>query len=571
MFNDEEVTCRSATNFLQEREESTSKTCSNAKAEISETCCYAICNICGDNDLDWDVFINYDGRDMSCGDFNEIFREEAIQDGAEQCDALRAEYSSTCCYSSPTTSCQLCKQDGTYFEVKEQVEVDFNGPTTCLEVANFMSRRTEDTDPACAVTQTSLFGKCCYEKCNIAQPGTYPDWTAEVEMDGKVATCLELEDAIMEASIPNNSTECKSLQNAFSSICSYKTPSKACDMCPDRAVSINATAQWDGQVMKCSDISSRLSTREEADGAVCLDVQTSLPDACCIDQCMICDKSSQKTDSVLTVYHNGKTKQCTEVDLYFYEMSILASSDECKTTIPDFSQCCYTEPTTPCTICRRDSKDFDVMGSNSVIYQNQKMSCADVSDMIFRREEETGETCSTAKADLFDACCDSKCSLCGDKGLEAGVKISFEGRAMTCLELDMGLGPAAIIAGSDQCVEITNNFSEDCCYEKPETPCRICAGDNVGVNKEASVLYLGTETTCESLSNYLGSREEQEGEACKSASANNSEICCFEQCSLCGEGKADWETFVTFEGQSVACGDFEWLLREKSVAAGSDQ
>ena len=35
--------------------------------------------------------------------------------------------------------------------------------------------------------------------------------------------------------------------------------------------------------------------------------------------------------------------------------------------------------------------------------------------------------------------------------------------------------------------------------------------------------------------------------------------------------KADWETFVTYEGQSIACGDFEWILRGKSVAAGSDQ
>jgi hypothetical protein len=508
---------------------------------------------------------------MSCGDFNEIFREEAIRDGAEQCDALKAEYSSTCCYQSPTTSCQLCKHDGTYFDVKEQVEVDFNGPTTCLEVANFLSRRIEDTDPACAVTQSSLLGECCYEKCNIAQPGTYPDWTAEVEMDGKVATCSELEDAIMEASIPNNSTECKSLQDAFSSTCSYSVPSNACDICPDRAVSINATAQWNGKEMKCSDINSQLSTREEAEGEVCLAAQSSLQDACCIDQCMICDKSSQKIDYVLTVYHNGKTKQCTEVDTYFYEMSILASSDECKTSIPDFSQCCYTEPTAPCNICRKESKDFDVMGSNSVTYLNQKMTCAEVSEMMSRREEESGETCSNAKDDLFDACCDSKCSLCGDKGLEAGVKISFEGRAMTCLELDMGLGPAAIIAGSDQCNEITSKFAESCCFDKPETPCRICAGDNAGVSKDVSVNYLGTETTCESLSNYLGSREEQEGETCKSASADHSEKCCFEQCSLCGEGKADWETFVTFEGQSISCGDFEWILRGKSVAVGSDQ
>lgn len=158
-FMDEDLTCRSASNYLMEREEMSGGTCSNAKATIGETCCYSICNICGEFDLDWDVFINFDDEDMSCGDLNEFFREEAVVDGSEQCDALKADYLDTCCYSSPTTSCQLCKQGDTFFDLNDNVQVEFNGPTTCYEVANFMSRRTEDTDPVCAVTQTSLFGE----------------------------------------------------------------------------------------------------------------------------------------------------------------------------------------------------------------------------------------------------------------------------------------------------------------------------------------------------------------------------------------------------------------------------
>jgi hypothetical protein len=42
-------------------------------------------------------------------------------------------------------------------------------------------------------------------------------------------------------------------------------------------------------------------------------------------------------------------------------------------------------------------------------------------------------------------------------------------------------------------------------------------------------------------------------------------------CSLCDGGKADWGTFVIYEGKSIACGDFEWILRGEVVAAGSDQ
>lgn len=571
-FNDDEVTCRSASNYLMERVDTSSDTCSDAKATLAETCCYSTCNICGDFDLDWDVYVNFEGKDMSCGDFNEIFREEAVVDGSEQCEALKSDYFDTCCYSSPTTSCQLCKQGDKFFDLNDNVQVDFNGPTTCYEVANFMSRRTEDTDPVCGVTQTSLFDECCYEKCNLAdKPGTYPDWAAEVEMDGNVATCLELEGAIKEAAIPKDSAECQSLQDAFSPTCSYSIPENACDICPENAVSISAKAQWNGKEMKCSDIKSRISSREETDSSICQEAQASLQESCCIDQCEICEKP-QKTDFVFTVYHEGETKQCTEVDNYFYEKSILSSSEECSAAKSAHSECCYTEPQTPCNLCKRgDSEYFDLMGTNSVTYMNQKMTCTDVSDMMFRREEEEGETCSTAKEELFDACCDTKCSLCSGMGLEAGVKVSYEGRMMTCLELDLSLGPAAIESGSDQCNEITSQHSGDCCYEKPEEPCRICPGDGVGVDKEQTVNYLGTETTCDSLSNYLGSREEQQGEACQAATTEHSESCCYERCSLCDDGKADWETFVTYEGQSIACGDFEWILRGKNVEAGSEQ
>ena len=568
-FNGDEITCRSAANFLQEREEMSSETCTDIKAEIGETCCYSTCNLCGEYDLDWDVFVNYNGTDMSCGDFNEIFRTEATIDGSQQCDALKAEYAGTCCYDSPKTSCQLCKQGDIYFDINDNAQVDFNGPTTCFEVANFLSRRLEDTDPVCGVTQTSLFEECCYDRCDLVkEPGMYPDWTATVEMDGNVATCLELDDAIKESAISQDSSECKSLQDAFSSTCSYSPPINSCDICPESAVSVQAFAQWQGNETKCTDINTRLSTREEADGDVCLNAMSSLTESCCIDQCLICDKS-QEIDPVLTVYHNGKTKTCADVDQHFFENSVLASSDEC--TKANFPECCYTPPETPCNVCKKGSEYFDIMGSSTVTFMDQKMACADVSDMLARREEEDGETCSAAKSQVFDACCNSKCSLCADQGLDAGVMVSFEGRMMTCLELDLGLGPAAIVAGSEQCTEITSQHAKDCCYEKPVTSCRICPGETSGVNKQVSVSYLGVDTSCESLSNFLGSREEQDGAACQAATSDHSDECCFEMCSLCDGGKADWETFVTYEGKSIACGDFEWILKGKSIAAGSDQ
>jgi hypothetical protein len=65
------------------------------------------------------------------------------------------------------------------------------------------------------------------------------------------------------------------------------------DICPESAVSVSASNQWDGKESKCSDINKRLAAREEADGEVCVNAKNSLQESFCIDQCLICDKSQE--------------------------------------------------------------------------------------------------------------------------------------------------------------------------------------------------------------------------------------------------------------------------------------
>lgn len=566
-FNNDEVSCRSVDNYLMERADETSKLCYDTRAEHSETCCYKTCNICGDYNLDWDVFITYEGNDVSCGDLKEIFRAGEIVDGSEQCNSISAELKDTCCYTSPTTSCQLCKLDDIFYEVNDNVQVDFNGPTTCADVASFLSRRVADSDKMCSTTQASFHADCCYDKCNLVNSeGAYPDWTAQVEMDGKTATCLDIDNAINDAAIVKESDECKSLQDAFSDICSFTIPTNPCDICPNNDVSASVTALYEGKDMTCSDIQSHLAGREEGDGEKCLAAQESLQ-SCCFDQCHLCTED-QEVDTDLTVYYNGKTTLCSEIEVIFNEKGILASSDQCSADQAAHSEtCCYTAPKTPCNICKRGTDYFDVMGTNSVTFMNKKQSCSAVSDSMFKRAEEESDTCNQARDALFDICCDTKCSLCGEKGLDSGVQVSYEGRTMTCLELDLGL---SFEDGSDQCLAVTSQYSSQCCYEKPENPCRICPGAGQSVDTKAQVFYLGTNTTCDNLSNYLGSREEQDGQTCQAATTDFADSCCYEQCSLCGNGKADWNTFVTYQNKSIACGDFEWILRSGNVASDSD-
>jgi hypothetical protein len=400
----------------------------------------------------------------------------------------------------------------------------------------------------------------------LTSDGSYPDWAAEVEMDGKRATCLDIDNAISDAAVLKGSEECNSLVDAFSDTCSYTIPTTPCDICPNNDVSPLVTVSYEGKEMKCSDIDKRLASREEADGATCTSAVESLQD-CCFDQCHLCSED-QEVDPSLTIYYNGKTTVCSDVELIYSEKGVLASSEQCSVDQAAFSEdCCFTAPKTPCNICKRGVDYFDVMTTNSITFANKKQTCSDVSDSMFKRAEDDSAMCNEARDASFDICCDTKCSLCGDKGLDAGVQVLHEGRTMTCLELDLGL---SFEEGSEQCSAITTKFSEQCCFVKPETPCRICPGVGQSVDTKAEVFYLGTNTTCENLSNYLGSREEQAGQTCQSATTDFADTCCYDQCSLCGEGKADWNTFVNYNGKSIACGDFEWILKGENVAADSD-
>ena len=73
-------------------------------------------------------------------------------------------------------------------------------------------------------------------------------------MDSKTATCFELDTAVKDSAIAKGSEECKSLQDAFSPICSYTNCMNPCDICPMNDVSALATAEYMGKEMKCADV-----------------------------------------------------------------------------------------------------------------------------------------------------------------------------------------------------------------------------------------------------------------------------------------------------------------------------
>ena len=128
------------------------------------------------------------------------------------------------------------------------------------------------------------------------------------------------------------------IATAFSPSCSYTNPANACDIFPENDVSSTASAEYIGKQTKCSNIKNQLSTREEAEGQVFLDAQDTYGE-CCFDQCHLCEED-EGTDFELTVYLNGKTTTCNEVDNAFFGKSVMASSEECSAVKEEHAATC---------------------------------------------------------------------------------------------------------------------------------------------------------------------------------------------------------------------------------------
>ena len=51
--------------------------------------------------LDWDAVVEYEGERIACGDFKPIFGRNEIEEGTEQCSAVKDTYADLCCYTPP--------------------------------------------------------------------------------------------------------------------------------------------------------------------------------------------------------------------------------------------------------------------------------------------------------------------------------------------------------------------------------------------------------------------------------------------------------------------------------------
>ena len=93
-----------------------------------ESCCYELCDVCEQTlMLDWDAVVEYDGERIACGDLKPIFGKKGIEEGKETCADIKSDFSDLCCYTPPTTPCNLCQTESDFLDVYSDVEVDFWG------------------------------------------------------------------------------------------------------------------------------------------------------------------------------------------------------------------------------------------------------------------------------------------------------------------------------------------------------------------------------------------------------------------------------------------------------------
>lgn len=116
-----------------------------------------------------------------------------------------------------------------------------------------------------------------------------------------------------------------------------------------------------------------------------------------------------------------------------------------------------------------------------------------------------------------------------------------------------------------------SQFTETCCYDKPVTPCVLCAEGSI--RKDLEVDFNGGTQTCEVVANTLANRANNGTEECTSAKLEYQDYCCMEKCSICAETEQiDWDGYVEFDGkEDVSCGSFDWYFTSNGVEDGTDR
>jgi chitinase len=572
-------TCKEATAMLK-REEEFSDQCIFAKEQIQETCCYELCDVCGDSlVLDWDAVVEYEGEPVACGDLKPIFGRNEIEEGGDICDAAKNTYRDFCCYIPPDEPCNMCQTESAYFDAYSSVEIEFWGsPMNCSDVYDYLIRRIESDSDTCSSSKESIFDQCCYNKCSICRGDQFQDFETQIMFEGEAISCMQLH-TVRTNNIAAGSDKCQSMQSEFSSTCCYDAPDTPCVLCAEGAIRKEVDVDFGGETESCNQIANFLANRANNGTEECSIAKMELMQHCCFDKCRLCNENEQIDWDGFVSFEGKDDTSCGSFDWYFTSNVIEQGTAQCTQMQAAYSkQCCY-EPmdysTPACSLCKRGETWYEINGAVEVYFEGLSRSCTDVSNSLFRKYDEQNGFCDAARNEYFDDCCFEKCDICQGSLLDAKVEVAYNGTATTCLELGVKFAADIVQEGSEECTKAKSALFDPCCYQSPFDPCVLCqslatgrAGD---IREGVDVSFYGSTTTCSDLNSFLVAREEQLGFMCQAAKAEMQESCCFQKCEICDGGNLYWDNPVEFNGVTFACGELTWIINGNMYEYGSDE
>ena len=496
--------------YLIRRVEFDSDTCSSAKEEIINDCCYKKCSVCDSNqmqDFSQDIVLN--GETISCLQLHTVRTSDIATDSSD-CQSMHAQFADTCCYDAPDTPCVLCSTAGT---VRKDLQVDFNGETeTCEHVANYLANRAANGTDQCSSSKMEFQDFCCMDKCSLCAETEQIDWDAYVSFEGKEESCGNFDWYFTSNVVETGTEECTELQLAFGGTCCYEPidySTSACSLCKrgDTWYDVNGDAMvyFEGLNKTCTEVSNSLFRKFEDESGFCDASRQEYFSSCCFEKCDLCQGA--QLDANVEVAYDGSAATCLELGLRFATNIVIEGSEECNTARQVlFDPCCYVNPTDPCILCSSPDGQGNIRDFN-VNFYGSTTTCSELNSFMVSREEDVSFMCQAAKSELQDECCFQECSICGSSGnLYWDNPTTFNDITFACGELSWIFSGQSLEEGSEECSQMQTTYYEDCCSGPSDliphggNKCELCPS---GKDWYAQVNYGGKPMTCLELDSVL--------------------------------------------------------------------
>jgi chitinase len=158
------LSCVDVNSILVKNEKKGSDMCDATQDTLFDGCCYEKCSLCGEKDLKFDATVKYNNQILSCDEFSQLFSMGVTYKGSEQCDAMQAAYSQSCCYSAPVEPCNLCRDGSNLYELNTHAFAKTRSgshSSHCKALSTQLFQQEDEGSQKCLRSKTEYFDSCC--------------------------------------------------------------------------------------------------------------------------------------------------------------------------------------------------------------------------------------------------------------------------------------------------------------------------------------------------------------------------------------------------------------------------